>query len=43
MSKTKPQQINAQQVKQFLAAAQKRAVAGRKNLTIDAETAHEIA
>jgi len=30
-------------VKQFLADAQKRTAAGRKNLTIDAETAYEIA
>jgi hypothetical protein len=43
MSKTKPQQINAQQVKQFLADAKKRAVAARKNLAIHAETAYEIA
>jgi hypothetical protein len=43
MSKTKLQRINAQQVKQFLAGAQKRAAAGRKNLTIDAETSHAIA
>jgi uncharacterized protein (UPF0332 family) len=43
MSKTKPQRINAQQVKQFLADAQKRAAAARKNLAIDAETAYEIA
>ncbi len=43
MSKTKRQRISAQQVKQFLADAQKRAAAGRKNLTIDAEMAYEIA
>ena len=43
MSKTKPQQTNAKQVKQFFADAQKRAAAARKNLAIDAETAYEIA
>jgi len=43
MNKTKPQQINAKQVRQFLADAQKRALAARKNLAIDAEMAYEIA
>jgi uncharacterized protein (UPF0332 family) len=43
MNKTKPQRINAKQVKQFFADAQKRAAAARKNLAIDAETAYEIA
>jgi hypothetical protein len=43
MNKTKAQRINPQQVKQFFADAQKRAVAARKNLAIDAEAAYEIA
>ena len=43
MNKTKPQQISAKQVQQFIADARKRAVAARKNLAIDAETAYEIA
>ena len=43
MSKTKPQQINASQVKQFLADARKRALAAKKNLAIDGETAYQIA
>jgi hypothetical protein len=40
MKKTKPQQANASQVKQFLADARKRAIAAKKNLAIDTETAH---
>ena len=43
MNKTKPQRIDPKQVKQFLADAQKRAVAARKNLAIDAEAAYELA
>lgn len=43
MHKTKPQAVNTRQVREFLADAQKRAVAARKNLTIDAETAFQIA
>jgi uncharacterized protein (UPF0332 family) len=43
MSKTKPQQINPRQIKQFFTDAQKRAIAARKNLAIDAEAAYEIA
>jgi uncharacterized protein (UPF0332 family) len=43
MKKTKLQRISPQQVRQFLADAQKRAGAARKNLAIDAETAYEIA
>lgn len=40
---TKPQKVNQKQVKQFLADAQKKAVAARKNLTIDEETAYQTA
>jgi uncharacterized protein (UPF0332 family) len=43
MNKTKRQRPNPQQVKEFFADAKKRAAAARKNLTIDAETAYEIA
>src|SRR5277367_3513403 len=43
MNKTKPQRIDPKQVKQFLADAQKRAVAARKNIAIDAEAAYELA
>ena len=43
MNKTKPQRIDAKQVKQFLADANKKAAAARKNLAIDAETAYQIA
>lgn len=43
IKKTKPQQVSAIQVKQFFADAQKKAVAARKNLAIDAETAYQIA
>ncbi len=43
MNKTKPQQVNVSQVKQFFADAEKRAVAARKNLSIDNETAYQIA
>jgi hypothetical protein len=43
MNKTKPQRIDAKQVKQFLADAHKKAATARKNLPIDAETAYQIA
>jgi uncharacterized protein (UPF0332 family) len=43
MNKTKPQRIDAKQVKQFLADAHKKASTARKNLPIDAETAYQIA
>jgi uncharacterized protein (UPF0332 family) len=43
MNKTKPQRVNPSQVKQFLADARKRALAAKKNLAIDAETAYQIA
>jgi hypothetical protein len=43
MNKTKPQRIDPKQVNQFLADAQKRRDAARKNLAIDAETAYQIA
>jgi uncharacterized protein (UPF0332 family) len=43
MNKTKPQQVNASQVKQFLADARKRVATAKKNLAIDAETAYQIA
>jgi hypothetical protein len=35
MKKTKPQQVNASQVGQFLADAKKRAITAKKNLLID--------
>ena len=40
---TKPQPVNPNQVRQFLADARKKAVAARKNLAIDEETAHQTA
>jgi uncharacterized protein (UPF0332 family) len=43
MNKTKPQKIDANQVKQFFADAEKRAIAARRNLVIDNETAYQIA
>jgi hypothetical protein len=43
MTTTKPQPVNRKQVKLFLASAQNKAVAARKNLVIDAETAYQIA
>ncbi len=43
MNKTKPQPVNATQVGKFLADAKKRAVAAKKNLAIDSETAYQIA
>ena len=43
MNKTKPQRIDPKQIKQFFADARKRAVAARKNLAIDPETAYQIA
>lgn len=39
----KPQPVNPNQVRQFLADAHKKAVAARKNLAIDEETAHQTA
>jgi uncharacterized protein (UPF0332 family) len=43
MATSKPQPVNPNQVRQFLADARKKAVAARKNLAIDEETAHQIA
>ncbi len=43
MATTKPQKIDPKQVKRFLADAEKKANAARKNLDIDAETAYQIA
>jgi uncharacterized protein (UPF0332 family) len=43
MATTKPQKIDPRQVKQFLADAEKKAVAARKNLEIDEETAYQTA
>jgi uncharacterized protein (UPF0332 family) len=43
MTRTKLQQVNASQVRQFLADARKRAIAAKKNLAIDAEAAYQIA
>jgi uncharacterized protein (UPF0332 family) len=43
MATTKPQKIDPRQVKQFLADAEKKAVAARKNLEIDEETADQTA
>ena len=39
--KTKPQHVDPKQVKLFLADARKKAVAARKNLAIDEETAYQ--
>ena len=43
MATTRPQPVNPQQVEQFLADARKKAVAAKKNLSIDEETAHQTA
>jgi uncharacterized protein (UPF0332 family) len=43
MTTTKPQKIDPKQVRQFLADAGKKAVAARKNLVIDEETAYQTA
>lgn len=43
MATTKPQKVDSKQVKQFLADAQKKAAAARKNLEIDEETAYQTA
>ena len=43
MIKTKPQNVDPKQVKLFLADAQKKAAAARKNLTIEEEAAYQIA
>jgi hypothetical protein len=42
MNNTKPQRVNPSQVKQFMADARKRALAAKKNLAIDDETAYHI-
>jgi uncharacterized protein (UPF0332 family) len=41
--KTKPQKIDPKQVEKFLADAHKKAIAARKNLVIDEETAYQTA
>jgi uncharacterized protein (UPF0332 family) len=43
MDKTKPQRVDAKQVKQFLADAHKKSETARKNLPIDSGTAYQIA
>lgn len=43
MKTTRPQPVNRKQVEQFLSSAQNKARAARKNLTIDAEAAYQIA
>ncbi len=43
MATTRKQKIDPKQVKQFLANAQKKAMAARKNLVIDEETAYQTA
>jgi uncharacterized protein (UPF0332 family) len=43
MTTTRPQKIDPKQVRQFLADAQKKTVAARKNLEIDEETAYQTA
>jgi uncharacterized protein (UPF0332 family) len=43
MATTKPQKVDPKQVRQFLADAGKKAVAARKNLAIDEETAYQTA
>jgi uncharacterized protein (UPF0332 family) len=43
MTTTKAQKIDPKQVRQFLADAQKKTVAARKNLVIDEETAYQTA
>ena len=43
MDKTKPQKVDPKQVRQFLADANRKAVAARKNLAIDEETAYQTA
>jgi uncharacterized protein (UPF0332 family) len=43
MKTTKPQPVNPDQVKQFLADAHRKAAAARKNLLIDEETAYQTA
>lgn len=40
---TKPQRIDPKQVKQFLSDAEKKAIAARKNLAIDEDSAYQIA
>jgi uncharacterized protein (UPF0332 family) len=43
MNKTKPQRVDPKQVRLFLADARKKAVAARKNLSIDLEIAYQTA
>lgn len=43
MATTKQQKIDPKQVKQFLADADKKSLAARKNLAIDEETAYQTA
>jgi hypothetical protein len=43
MRTTKPQPVNRKKVEQFLASAQNKSIAARKNLTINAEAADQIA
>ncbi len=43
MATTKPQKVDPKQVKQFLVDAERKAVAARKNLAIDEETAYQTA
>jgi uncharacterized protein (UPF0332 family) len=43
MKTTKPQPVNRKQVEQFLASAQNKSTAARKNLAIDSESAYQIA
>jgi uncharacterized protein (UPF0332 family) len=43
MRTTKPQPVNRKQVEQFLASAQNKSTAARKNLAIDSESAYQIA
>ena len=43
MTTTKPQKTDPKQARQFLADAQKKIVAARKNLVIDEETAYQTA
>jgi uncharacterized protein (UPF0332 family) len=40
---TKPQRVNAKQIRDYLSDARKKAVSARKNLPIDAEIAYQVA
>jgi uncharacterized protein (UPF0332 family) len=42
MDKTRPQKLDERQVREFLADAERRSVAARKNLKIDSEAAYQI-